>query len=188
MGYTANGDIKEPLTSLQTGLNNIVMKTIIYIIIVMSLLGCKLLQKNKYTQKTETESETMQLVEQRNTLNRKSEVFLVDSSDNHFTLQLWPRGKFTFSVAKGFEGEAEKIIIKSKQTSQKLFTTKEESQLDSTRVEARYSQTKETSTLVKKNTLRFGYNWAWLLLIPGIYIVYFFYKHYRSSKRALTLI
>lgn len=152
------------------------MKTIIYIIVAMSLLGCKLLQKNKEILKTQSQKEELQFLEQRNILNRKSEFFLVDSNHSDFTMQLWPKGKFKFSVAKGFEGEAEKMVIKVRHSSQKLITTKEESQQDSTRIAAKYSQLKETSTIVKKKKLNFGYSWAWILLIPGFYILYLCYK------------
>jgi len=38
----------------------------------------------------------------------------LDSSQHMVELMLWPKGKFTFDVNKGFEGEAVKMTLKSK--------------------------------------------------------------------------
>jgi hypothetical protein len=35
-------------------------------------------------------------------------------------MMLWPKGKFTFSLANGFEGEADRVMIKGKQSQQKV--------------------------------------------------------------------
>jgi hypothetical protein len=37
-----------------------------------------------------------------------------DSSDQNYTLQIWPKGKFTYSPVSGFEGEAEKMLVSGK--------------------------------------------------------------------------
>jgi hypothetical protein len=37
-----------------------------------------------------------------------------DSSDQDYTLQIWPKGKFTYSAANGFQGEAEKMLVSGK--------------------------------------------------------------------------
>jgi hypothetical protein len=34
-----------------------------------------------------------------------------DSSSGSYQVQIWPKGKFTFSVYKGFEGSAERVLM-----------------------------------------------------------------------------
>ncbi len=147
-------------------------------IMVLILLGCHILQKDKQTLKQLRKKEQLQIVEQRNIHNYQTQLMLIDSSHNEFTLQLWPKGRFTFSVAKGFEGEAEKIVINGKHTNQKLLAVKQETKRDSTLLKTNYYNTKENNTIVKKNKLNFGNNWTWMLVIPGFYILYLLYKRY----------
>ena len=85
---------------------------------------------------------------------------LIDSSYADFTLMLWPKGKFKFTLANGFEGEAERIIVRGKQTQQKLLHVKQETKRDSTVLKANYNKEKESSTTVEKNKLSVGYNWV----------------------------
>jgi hypothetical protein len=59
-----------------------------------------------------------------------------DSLSNSYKVQIWPKGKFTFSAAKGFEGSADKIML--------LATTRRGSETFSKRV-----LTKQTDQVLK---------------------------------------
>jgi hypothetical protein len=47
-----------------------------------------------------------------------------DTLNNSYTVQIWPKGKFSYNAAVGFEGDAEKILITGtvKQGKQSLST------------------------------------------------------------------
>ena len=131
-----------------------------------------MLKKEKLTTKKQSEKEELQINSQHHTLNQKSQLVLIDSSQNDFTMMLWPKGRFTFSLTNGFEGEAEKILLNGKQTKQKIMNLKQETKQDSTAFKANYVNKRESSNAVQKNKLSVGYNWAWLLILPFFYVVY----------------
>ena len=158
------------------------MKLKIHIIIAIAvamLNACQLLRKDKSTLKKLSQTEELQVVSQKTTLSVQNQLVLIDSSHNDFTMMLWPKGKFKFSIAKGFEGEAEKILIRGKQTQQKILKVKTEKRQDSIVLKANYSNKKESSTVVKKNKFSIGYNWAWIFIFPILYLCYWLYKRYK---------
>lgn len=69
----------------------------------------------------------------------------VDSSQYMVELVLWPKGKFTFDVNKGFEGEAVKITLKSKG----IFAKKENEILSSI---TSHQMSSNNATLKKENS------------------------------------
>jgi hypothetical protein len=158
------------------------MKThLILILVLLILSSCRILKKDQLTLKKLDQKEQLQITEQRNTHSQQSQLLLIDSSHKDFTMLLWPKGKFTFSVANGFDGEAEKILIKGRQSSQKMLSLKQETQHDGTTRKAAYSNEKENTVMVKKNTFAMGYNWYWLLLLPIGYMIYRFYKYIKLN-------
>jgi hypothetical protein len=148
-------------------------------LVALILTSCQLFEKEKLTSKAQGQKEELQLVQQRNTLSQKNDLVLIDSSHNDFELMLWPKGKFTFSVANGFEGEAERILIKGKQTKQKVLNITQETKQDSTQFKANYSNEKASSITVKKNKISAGYNWFLLLVLPVLYGFYWLNKRYK---------
>ena len=81
------------------------MKTYI-ILLALVLQSCNIMRKNKQSLQKQSHKEHLERVAQRNSKSQKSEMMLIDSNHSDFTMLLWPKGKFTFSIAKGFEGEA----------------------------------------------------------------------------------
>ena len=155
------------------------MKLKIHLIIALAAAtptACKVLQKDRLSVKKLSQTEELQFVAQKNTLSQQNQLILIDSNHNDFTIILWPKGKFKFSLPNGFEGEAEKILIKGKQTQQKILKVKAEKKQDSIVLKANYTNRKESSTVVKKNKFSIGYNWAWLLIFPILYLLYNRYK------------
>ena len=142
------------------------MKINIYLIvgsILLAFSSCHILKKDKQTLNTLSQKEEFQILKQRNLLNQQSQLVLVDSNHSDFTLMLWPKGKFTFSVSNGFEGEAERVMIKGKHSSQKVLNIKQEINKDSVIISANYSNHKETLQSVKKSKIKVSYNWVWVL-------------------------
>ena len=154
------------------------MKLKIYLIItlaVVTLGACKLLKKDRLSLKKLSQAEELKFVAQKTTLSQQNQLVLIDSSHHDFTMMLWPKGKFTFSLTNGFEGEAEKILIKGKQTELKILKFKAEKKRDSIVLRANYTNKKESSTVVKKNKFSMGY----ILLVPILYLCYWLYKRFK---------
>ena len=89
---------------------------------------------------------------------------------------LWPKGNFTFSPTKGFEGEAESIVVKGKQAHQKTLNITNELKQDSTIIKTNYQHLKQQSKRVEKTKLNFGHSWAWFLLVPILFLGYLAYR------------
>ena len=149
------------------------------ILAALTLTSCQLLQKEKLTSKHKSQKEALQFVGQRNVLNTQSQLVLIDSSHNDFTMMLWPKGKFTFSVANGFEGEAERILIKGKQVNEKQLTLKQETMQDSAWLKANYTNEKTSNTTVKKNKLSIGYSLGWIVVLLGLVVLIWLYGKYK---------
>ncbi len=154
------------------------MKTYIIITLAIALSSCNILRKNKQTLQKQSFKEQFELVEQRNSKSQKREMMLIDSNHSDFTMLLWPKGKFTFSIAKGFEGEAEKLMVVAKKNQVKTINLKNEMKQDSVLSKLTHSYEKENSTLVQKKKLSVGYKWGWLILISVVYLCYWFYKRF----------
>jgi hypothetical protein len=141
--------------------------------------SCQLLRKEKVTLKQQSEKGELQILGQRHTLSQQNQLVLIDSSHNDFELILLPKGKFTFSMANGFEGEAQQLMIKGKHTSQKVLNIEQEKKQDSIQYKANYANEKESSTTIKKNKISTGYNWLLLLALPVLYGFYWLNKRYK---------
>jgi hypothetical protein len=156
------------------------MKIIYFIIttVILALTACQLLQKDKQTLKKISLQEEHQMVEHRNSLSQHSELLLVDSSQNKFTMLVYPKGKFTLSVANGFEGEAEKILIKGEHNSHSVESFKQQIEKDSLAIKANYIKQEQRITTANKKKLSAGSNSAWLLVIPVGYMLWLLYRNF----------
>lgn len=144
--------------------------------IIAVLYSCQLLKREKLSTKDQSEKLAFQTDLQLHTLSQQNQLLVIDSSRSDFTVWLWPKGSFTFSPAKGFEGEAEKIVVKGKQAHQKIFSIRNELKKDSTAIKANYNRLKQQSTTIEKTKLTFAHSWAWYLLIPIVFLGYLAYK------------
>ena len=83
---------------------------------VMWIYGCSILKQNSRESSNATYSEEQQMeIHELNEKDSTSDVLTLhyerDSLQEAYTIQLWPKGTFSFSAANGFEGEAERILI-----------------------------------------------------------------------------
>ena len=158
------------------------MKLKIYLITVLAVVtvtSCELLRKDKLSVKNLSEKQELQGVAQKTMRSEQNQLVLIDSSHHDFTMMLWPKGKFTFSLTNGFEGEAEKILIKGKQTQQKLLNMKHEKRLNSAVFKVNYSNQKQSSNSVQKNKINVGYNWGWVLVLLVIFVLIWVYMRFK---------
>jgi hypothetical protein len=146
---------------------------------VVILASCHLFEKQKLSIKKQLEKEQLQLDAQRTTVTEQSQLILIDSSQNDYTLMLWPKGKFTFSPINGFEGEAEKVIIKGKEIRKKIVESNHKTRQDSTVLKANYAKEKESTITVEKNKLSAGNNWGWVLVLLIIIALIWVYRRFK---------
>lgn len=50
----------------------------------------------------------------------KDNTLLLDTSNNEYVVQITPLGKFVYSTEKGFEGMAEKVVLKGKANNRRM--------------------------------------------------------------------
>lgn len=154
------------------------MKKYSILLICLIISSCHVLQKDKQTLKKSTQKENYKIESKHTSSNEQRQLLLSDSSDTGFMLVLWPKGSFKLSLANGFEGEAEKILIKSKQTHKKEINLKQEVKHDGTLLRANYNKEKESTTIRKNNKFRIGTNWIWLLILSALCLGYLLYRRF----------
>ncbi|MCX2483747.1 hypothetical protein [Pedobacter sp. MR2016-24] len=84
--------------------------------IAIGIYGCSLLKRNSSQSSSaayrdEEQTELHELTEKDSTSALLTMHYERDSLQEAYTVQLWPKGRFSFSAADGFEGEAERILI-----------------------------------------------------------------------------
>jgi len=82
----------------------------------IGIYGCSLLKRNSSQSSNaayrgEEQTSLHELSERDSTSEVLTMQYERDSLQETYTVQLWPKGSFSFSAADGFEGEAERILI-----------------------------------------------------------------------------
>lgn len=83
----------------------------------------------------------------------KSNTLLLDTSNSEYVVQITPLGKFFYSAEKGFEGMAEKVVIKGKASNGRLVheqqqkgrqRAQQKGSMESTALKTKVQYTKKT--------------------------------------------
>ena len=161
------------------------MRVYFYVLIVLpALSGCGILKDtSKITDNNHTlvnQELAMQLSIDDAQVKKASVLTLYsDSSHQDYSVQVWPKGHFTFSATNGFEGEAEKLLIKGR--TQHLEAGAVLSSLDETtrasakiKVDQHDKLVSDQKLTVKKSTV--SVKWVITGSLMLILIVFIFYK------------
>lgn len=143
------------------------------------IFSCQLLKRDKVVLKQQSEQEELSVLGQQQILQQHSQLSVTDSNDTDFELVLWPKGKFSYSLAKGFEGEAEKIRVKGKYVTQKKLVLSKVKQQDNKVLKANYTNKKESNIVIKKNKLSAAYNWGWVLVLLILIVLIWWYSRFK---------
>jgi hypothetical protein len=106
--------------------------------------------------KTDSSMKVRQLALVQENKASESLVLINDSLNNRYQVLIWPRGKFSYSAEKGFEGTAEKILIsgrvkKGHRAVAKTLTSEHKDVLKKTDVAVQnHSEALQRSTAIKK--------------------------------------
>jgi hypothetical protein len=128
---------------------------ILMVALISGLLGCgafRDLNKEKRIIRTSSDSSLtyMALEKQGSREVREAVVLRRDSSEADYTLEVWPRGKFSYSPEMGFEGEALKVIISGSQKKTSEMVERQLVQEASSRVYDQRLQSQHNSKGVEK--------------------------------------
>ena len=100
------------------------------------------------------------------TLESVNMIYQKDSSQAAWQIQLWPKGRFMFSADKGFEGEAQKILItglhQSGSSLEERNTSREERKLA---VESGVKQKVKVESAAKKEVVSASLSWKWIVIL-----------------------
>lgn len=92
------------------------MRSIFCVFLSLMIAGCSVF-KNGTKSREEQElmmknQSSFSSTEQKDWLKKTGSIwFFRDSADANYSVQVWPRGVFSYSVENGFKGEAEKVVI-----------------------------------------------------------------------------
>lgn len=103
--------------------------------------------------------------EQKDYLSTSGSVsFHQDSSDNGYSIQIWPRGMFTYSPGKGFSGEADKVLVTGKAKSGSVSTGSSNSlQIDRGKIQRSLNVNEMSVSDQKLKTKRTSPSWKWMI-------------------------
>lgn len=103
--------------------------------------------------------------EHKDWLSRSGSVsFQQDSSDTDYSIQIWPKGTFSFSAEKGFSGEADKVLVTGRVKTGSSSTDKRSS-IVQYKGKVRQTRTEDNKKVVdqKLKTKRSSPSWKWVI-------------------------
>lgn len=87
------------------------MKTIYILLLIFVLLGCSASQKLKQQQKLLQEQKEVKSLAALQQLYLTNRLLLQDSTQSAYRVEIWPMGKFSYSIDSGFVGQAQQVLI-----------------------------------------------------------------------------
>ncbi len=150
------------------------MKKYSILLLASACLACSSLNKQRSKLVTETQQQLQQKEQQLST--KKIAKILVDTSSAELEVAFWPKGMVKYSPITGFEGEAVKISVRSKQQKSSLMNERTVENLSANKM---LSLQKVESSEVKNAIKNKSHYFFWILgflLIQGASVVYLLYK------------
>ena len=132
-------------------------------------LGCNLLKHTtsdlyKSHELEETDTRLSTTAQKENISMAGSVSFHQDSSDIDYSIQIWPKGMFSFSAEKGFSGEAEKVMVTGKAKSGSVSSVSSSSfHQDKVKIQQQLSQQRKKVSDLKTKSKKSKPSWKWLV-------------------------
>ena len=167
------------------------MKGYVCLLVVLFFYSCGIMN-DKHTTKTlseltdETKLDLAMKAETELKDNSLKMIVRDDSLNKDWNIQLWPKGKFTFSPQNGFEGEAEKVLINGR--SFERNRSKETEAVDKTQkssIDISLHEKKKNVKTAKQEEKSIRQNYSWLLycgFLLGIFVLLFYFQKLFISK------
>jgi hypothetical protein len=84
-----------------------------------------------------------------------------------FSMQLWPKGVFTYSAAQGFKGEAEKILISGK-TKRGTATSRQENYSAGTKSDQKLTASESTVDKTESSKKETHRTVSWKIIVAAV--------------------
>jgi len=162
------------------------IRAALLILLCLLMQGCAMLTGQKKEQQTaKLSSETELELHAVNNLKEHSLLLnLVDRKDSTVTnahLEIWPKGKFSFSPEHGFVGEAERLKWHGQATSaaseqQRLTLTSALEQAEVLDLDLKQEQKVQAQVKTSRSSWQ-GWLLLLMLVLPGLFIVF---RHWRK--------
>jgi len=124
------------------------------------------------------------IVEEKNWLSKTGSLtFYSDSTHQDYTIQLWPVGRFSYSLEKGFTGEAHRILITDKSKSGSAYAdmaNTEES--DKGKVDIQTSAKEKTESAEQQKTKKSSVSWKVILAVIGLVMIAIWFTYKKLKK------
>ena len=141
------------------------------------LQACGLFKNNnqsKSSNQTKMENFTdLQLSEQSHSSAESQRILLTDDSSGYdYSLEIWPKGIFSFSQEKGFIGEAEKVLLIGTGVQTSVMQLQQNQELQEERVNnsGLTKATSETSSLEQEAEASTP-SWKWMIILGLVLFV-----------------
>jgi len=159
-----------------------------FMLISLVFMSCGMMKQTKKTsdqsnQRYGNNTEIKSTLNDDHSLKSVNMVYQKDSSQTAWQIQLWPKGRFVFSAGKGFEGEAEKILItglhRSESSLEGLNTSDEERKLA---IKSDVKQKIKAESSAKKEVVSASLSWKWIVILLFIAsaMIFWLLRKYRA--------
>jgi cobalamin biosynthesis Mg chelatase CobN len=151
------------------------MKNLYWILLLAICAACSLLKNSSRKVEREKASAARQsnvaaenITEAQ--VNAGSVLLINDSADNSFSMQLWPKGVFTYSAALGFKGEAEKLLISGK-TKRGTATSKQENYSADTKSDQKVTASESAQHKTESNKKEIRRTVSWKIIVAAVMVL-----------------
>jgi cobalamin biosynthesis Mg chelatase CobN len=151
------------------------MKNLYWIILLAVCAACSLLKNSSREVEHEKASAERQITLVAESkfeaqVHAGSVLLIKDSADNSFSMQLWPKGVFTYSAAEGFKGEAEQILISGK-TRRGRVTSKHENYSAGTQSDQKVIASESAQHKTENNKKEIQRSVSWKIIVAALLVV-----------------
>ena len=155
-----------------------------YLILLVTVTGCGMLRDTSKTAEADHQllqrSSDLKVESAHEQIKKGSSVLLFsDSSNQDYTLQVWPKGRFSYSASSGFEGEAEKVLVSGK-LKQSGYGSVMSGLEETSKSQTKFSREKQSKMAsgrkltVSKKTV--SLKWVIVGVVALLFAVFLFYK------------
>lgn len=164
------------------------MKCFLLLLIVLVFYSCNLF-KNTHSSGQDLHQQLSSVAdanfhEDKNWLNKSNAItWQRDTGNKSYTVQLWPKGSFTFSPEYGFSGEAEKVLLTGNAETGSSYVNQRSHQMsDKGKIDVQSHQKGKMITDEREITKTSSPSWKWVvaglvLLLALFGIAYINVKH-----------
>lgn len=148
-----------------------------YMLFAVAFCSCSLFKNTRTemerTHQLSANQKDYHLMEQKGWLSKSGSItFYKDTNHVDYTIQIWPKGMFSYSQEKGFTGEADRVMIKGSASASSAFSDSNTlEQRDKSKVELNLSQKDKQVTDDQKKVKTSSYSWKLILTGLGVILI-----------------